>query len=156
MSDNIAKIERSIQELKALGKTLVPFNYPAKNSEDNDEDLLIFKSRKFVVDGYSLVAHYQRCDYGDYYLDVLQLYGDYSTFLPIAISCKMAKMFLGSRELSLIETYKDQKKIYCWTVYLRKDETVMECPSKTRDEMASRTYDGFKYFYVPPNKVFFI
>ena len=156
MSDNIAKIQRSIRELKALGKVLVPYNYPAKNSEECDEDLLIFKSRKYVVDGYSVVAHYQRCDYGDHYLDVLQLYGDYSTFLPIAVSCKLAKMFLGSSELSLIETYKDQKKIYCWTVYLGKDERVIDNPGKTGDDMASRTYDGFKYFYVPPNKVFFI
>lgn len=156
MSDNIAKIEGSIRELKALGKILVPYNYPHKDSEAADEDLLIFKSRKYVVDGYSIVAHYQRCDYVDYYLDVLQLYGDYSTFLPISVNCKLAKMFLGNNELSLIETYKDQKKIYCWTVYVDRNEKVIECPTRSRDEMSSRTYDGFKYFYLPPNKVFFI
>jgi len=156
MSDNITKIESSIRELKNLGKILIPYNYPHQNSEEIEEDLLIFKSRKFIIDGYSVIAHYQRCDYGDYYMDVIQLYGDYSTFLPISVNCKLAKLFLGDKELSLIETYKQQKKIYCWTVYLNKEEKVIESPIRKEGDFFHRFYDGFKYFYIPPSKVFFI
>jgi hypothetical protein len=156
MSDNITKIKSSIQELKNLSKILIPYNYPIKNSEAYEEDLLIFKSRKYVVDGYSVVVHYQRCDYEHYYMDVLQLYGDYSTFLPISVNCKIAKLFLGNDELFLIETYKQQKKIYCWTVCLNKEERVIESPIRKDGDYTHRFYDGFKYFYIPPSKVFFI
>ncbi len=156
MSDNIINIQSSIKELKNLGKILIPYNYPIKNSEQIEEDLLVLKTRRYIIDGYAVIAHYQRCDYSDYYLDVLQLYGDYTTFLPISVNCKLAKLFLGEHELSLIETYKQQKKIYCWTVYLNKKEKVIESAVKKDGDYTHRFYDGFKYFYISPSKVFFI
>lgn len=156
MSDKMKKIEKSVLELKNLGKILIPYNYPISNSNLYEDDLVILKTRLFVIDGYSIVAHYQRCDYDDCYMDVLQIYGDYSNFLPISVSCKMAKLFLGESELFLIETYKESKKIYCWTVYLDKDGNVIKSPSEDEGDLPYRYYDDFKYFYVPPNKVFFI
>lgn len=156
MSNNFNKIMSSIGELKQLGKILIPHNYPKSLSDEKEEDLLVFKSRKFNIDGYAVIAHYQRCDYDTYFMDVLQLYGDYSTFLPISVNCKLAKMFLGDKELSLIETYKEMKKIYCWTVYLDMDEKVLPCPSRKKGEMTFRTHGGLKYSYIPPSNVYFI
>jgi len=156
MSNNFSKTMSSIGELKRLGKLLIPHNYPKSLSEEQEDDLLIFKSRKFLIDGYSVIAHYQRCDYDEYFMDVLQLYGDYSTFLPINVNCKLARMFLGDMELSLIETYKEMKKIYCWTVYLDKDEAVLPCPTRKKGEMTFRTHGGLKYSYIPPTNVYFI
>lgn len=156
MSNSFDKIMSSIGELKRLGKVLIPYNYPKNSSEDQDDDLLIFKSRKFLVDGYSVVGHYQRCNYDEYFMDVLQLYGDYSTFLPINVNCKLAKMFLGDKEISLIETYKEMKKIYCWAVYLDMEENVLPCPVRKKGEMTFRTHGGLRYSYIPPSSVYFI
>ena len=156
MSNNFSKTMSSIGELKRLGKLLIPHNYPKSLSEEQEDDLLIFKSRKFLIDGYSVIAHYQRCDYDEYFMDVLQLYGDYSTFLPINVNCKLARMFLGDMELSLIETYKEMKKIYCWTLYLDKEEVVLPCPTRKKGKMTFRTHGGLKYSYIPPTNVYFI
>jgi len=156
MSDHSKNIDKSIKELKNLAKILVPYNYPICTLGLQNDDLLIFKTRIFIVDGYSLIAHYQRCDYDKYYLDLLQLYGDYSTYLPLPVICKFAKRFLGNKELSLVETYKENRKIYCWTVYLDKQEGVISNPYKDQGDWKYGFYDDMKYFYVPPNKVFFI
>lgn len=156
MSDHNSNVEKSISELKNLGKVLIPYNFPITTKDLVEDDLLIFKTRFFVIDGYSLLAHYQRCDYKDYYLDIVQIYGDYSTFLPFSVVCKLAKKFLGNEELSLVEVYKDDRKIYCWTIYLDKNENVISCPHNDQKEWKKGIYDDMKYFYVPPNKVFFI
>lgn len=156
MSNYSKEIDQSVQELKNLGKILIPYNYPKTKLGNEEDDLLVFKTRLFVVDGYSLVAHYQRCEYDDYYLDILQIYGDYSTFLPLPVICKLAKKFLGNKELSLVEAYKDNRKIYCWTLYLNKKEEVIPSPHLKDEEWKHGSYDDMQYFYVPPNKVFFI
>jgi len=156
MLENKNRIVSSIKELKKLGKLLIPYNYPKTKSEEYEDDLLIFKSRKFIIDGYSVIAHYQRCDYEHCLLDVLQLYGDYSTFLPINVNCKLARMFLGDNELSLIETYKHMKRIYCWTVYMDRDESVILCPTENDGKQTIRSHNGFSYKYISSEMTFFI
>jgi hypothetical protein len=145
-------LERTISEMKSLGETLIPYNYP-KDTAATDDEIFYLKLREIIVDGYFVTIFYQKADFDSHYMESFQVYGRNSPFLPFSLVCKLAKKFLGSQELSLVEVYKDNRKIYCWSVCTDKDGKVIPSPYEVEVEKCS--YEGFNYLYMEPNQVNF-
>jgi hypothetical protein len=149
-----SKFEKIIESMRALGEILIPYNFPkAPLSTTTEDDLAIFKQKEVVIDGYPIVLHYQKSDYDKHLIENLQIYGKNSPFLPFNLVCKLGKRFLGSYHLSLVEIFKDNRKIYIWSVCVDKHGKSMPGPWETETEEC--VFEGFNYLYMQPNKVNF-
>jgi hypothetical protein len=146
------KLERHVREMRALAEHLVPYNFP-KAPADWEDDINILKAREVTIDGYSVVVHFSKADYGDHYLETLQILAKNAPFLPFVLLCKLAKAFLGDKELSLVEVIRDNRKVYCWTLTVDKDGNPI--PSPFQQESEPCQYEGFRYSYMQPDQVKF-
>lgn len=146
-------VDEIIENVRNVGEMLVPYNFPLSPPPGPVDDLEIFKTTEFMVDGYSLVTHYQKGYYHDHFVETVQIYGQITPFLPFSVICKVAKKFLGSHELSLVEKFQDNRKIYCWSVCV--DESGKPIPSPYDVEVEKCSYEGFNYLYMQPNQVNF-
>lgn len=143
---------KHIEEMRGLGEVLVKYNFPKAPSEWED-DLNVLKMRELIIDGYYVLAHYSKADYGDHFLETLQVLGKNCPFLPFFLVCKLAKRFLGERELSLLEFVRDNRKIYCWTLTLDMENNPI--PSPFDPEVKRCVYEGLEYGYMQPSQVNF-
>lgn len=139
-----------VSSLKNLGTMLIPYNYPLAPITEED-DMSFFKTRDAVVDGYTVILHYQKCDYDSHLMETLQIYGKYSPFLPFELVCKLARKFLGGQELSLVEVFRDNRKIYCWSVCIDRAGNPIEAPYEV--EVEKCTFGGLTYNYMLPSQV---
>ena len=153
MTSKTESLKKIVQEMKALAEDLVPYNFPSLRYNDHEDDLGIFKSRFLFVDGYPLFIYYQKSDYQEYFVETLQIHGAKSPFVPFNVICKIGKAFLGSQHLSLIEIFKEHKKIYIWSLCTDKSNNKMEMPES--DSIEQCEYEGLHYTYVQPNMVDF-
>jgi hypothetical protein len=147
------KLDDIIKRMKSLGNVLVPYNFPKMMPTMMEDDLSVLKQREAVVDGYQIVLNYQKSDYDEYFTEILQIYNKNSPFLPFNLICKLGKRFLGDGNLSLIEIFKDNRKIYIWTVYVDQDGNSIPIPHETESEECE--FEGFNYLYMQPNQVNF-
>ena len=146
-------LEKTIEEMRTLGEQLIEYNYPKVPAPEEDE-INILKGREATVDGYELILHYSKSDYGTHYLESFQVLGKNMPFLPFHLVCKLAKRFLGEHYLSLVEIFRDNRKVYVWTITLDHDGKPL--PYNYRDTEAEEcTYDGFIYHYMNPRTVNF-
>lgn len=145
-------LEAHVKEMRGLGEVLMPYNYPTVSPEDED-DILLLKSREVTVDGYNAVIFYSKSDYRKYYLETLQILGKNCPFLPFWLVVKVAKKFLGENHLSLVEIFKEGKKIYCWSVI--KSRKNVSLPSPHKNKVKDCVYEGFSYKSMSPNQVNF-
>jgi len=129
---------------------LIRYNYPLASPKLED-DILYLKHCEVLVDGYDLQLHYNKADYGTYHLITFQVIGKSIPFLPFNLVFKLARKALGTEHLSLLEIYKDKRKIYCWTLVIDKDGNPMEYPYK-EEEVEHLEYEGFEYVYMNPNQ----
>jgi hypothetical protein len=136
-----------------MGDMLVPYNFPLGDPNVED-DINPLKTTEVVVDGYPIVVHYSKADYGSHYLITFQVLGQNAPFLPFNVVVKLAKKFLGSKDLSLVELLKDNRKIYCWTVTMTKEGESMLLLQDEEDSEHC-IYEGFEYVYMRPDKVSF-
>lgn len=148
----LESLDDFIDRIRNLGERLIPFNYPKSPIQPVD-DLLIFKSESIIVDGYSMIIHYQKSDYDDYLMEVLQIYGETVPFLPFTVVTKLAKKFLGSHELSLVEMFKEGRKIYCWTIYVDRTGRPISPPYELEAEICE--FDDLKYNLMQSYQMFF-
>lgn len=146
-------LDEIIKGMKALGEVLIPFNYPKVPFDSNEDEIGIFKMRNVTIDGYSLLLHYNKSDYDGYFIESLQIHSNGCPFLPFNLICKIGKRFLGSKCLSLIEIFKDHKKIYVWSVCTDKYNNPVEIPNK--DTVEECEYEGLHYCYLQSNEVDF-
>lgn len=146
-------LDEIVGEMKALGEILVPFNYPKVSVSSWEDDLGIFKARSVVIDGYSLFIHYQKSDYEKYLIETLQIHNTKSPFLPFNLICKIGRRFLGSKDLSLIEIYKEHRKIYIWS--LCTDYNGDSIPLPEQKNVESCEFEGLKYSYMQPQNIDF-
>ncbi len=77
-----------INEMTNLGNFLVPYTYPIVSLND-EKDVKILKYRELVVDGYELSIIYSKADYGEHYMEVVQVEGLLAPFLPFNLVCKI-------------------------------------------------------------------
>lgn len=134
--------------MKRLGDILLPYN---KNLA-NEDVLSALKSRAAVVDGYEVVIYYTKVQ-AEKTMEIVQVYGQYNPFVPFATVCKIGKAFLGDRELTLVEAFQDNRKIYCWSKC--HDEAGNPVPLPPEAEPEACVYEGFKYSYLQPSQVYF-
>lgn len=141
-------LDETIEQMRAMGEQLIPHNGPA-----SEMDLHVMKTRDVTVEGYELVLYYTKTKYENHFTEILQIYGKNAPFLPFFLVCKMAKKFLGPAELSLVELFRGNRKVYCWTVNVDEDGKPIRSPFDGDAEDC--TYEGFKYSYLQPSQVNF-
>lgn len=151
---NQFKIQNIIDEMRTLGDMLIPYNFPKAPLPIMEDDLAIFKQREAVIDGYPVILHYQKSDYDKHLMETLQIYGKNSPFLPFNLICNLAKRFLGSHHLSLIEIFKDNRKIYIWTVCVDRHGKPLVAPYDTESNEECK-FEGLDYIYMQPSQVDF-
>lgn len=146
-------LEEVVKYMRALGETLIPYNYPKAPAEWED-DISILKINDVWVDGYNVGVHYSKADYGDHYLITLQVWSKNSPFLPFNLVCKVARKFVGEDSLALVEFFRNSRKIYCWTQTLDLDS--QPCPNPQQgDSVEFRVYDGLAFAHVDPSNMKF-
>jgi hypothetical protein len=136
---HITKPEDHVREMKGLAAFLKPFTPP---KYPLDSDISWLKQRDVIIDGYSMIAHFTQADHGDTYLDVLTLGCKYAPFIPFAVVCKAAELFLGKENLTLFEHTRDGKKIYSWMVLFRQGKAL----ESKNERIEKQNYNGFDYF----------
>ena len=147
-------LDEIVERMRNMGEMLIPFNFPkVPPSMTQEDDLVFFKEKEAVIDGYSLYLHYQKSDFDTHYLETLQVYNRNSPFLPFGLVCKLGKRFLGSHHLSLVELFKENRKIYCWSVCV--DRQGISIPPPYELETEDCQFEGLKYMYLQPNQVNF-
>jgi hypothetical protein len=148
-----SKLDDIVKEMKSLGEVLVPFNYPLKPISSWEDDLAIFKMREVTIDGYQIFIHYQKSDYTEYLIETLQIHNMKHPFLPFYIVSKLGKRFFGKDYLSLIEIYKEHRKIYIWSVCSDRNGNKVPIPNQTDTEMCE--FEGLQYLYMQPKNIDF-
>ena len=136
-------LDDHIEGMKNIANHLVQYSFPSVPfSESKDVDCL--KQRTIFLDGYYVGVHFGRSDFGDYYLEKLELVGLYSPFLPMCLICKIATRFLGGYGLRLTEQFRVGRKIYTWDVRLDKTgrPALLE-----HTGVKHRVFEGLHYSY---------
>ena len=146
-------LDDHITEMRSFGEFLMPYNFPQVKAEEED-DVNHIKAREVYVDGYDLILHYSKSQYENHFLETLQILGKYSPFLPFFLVCKIGKKFLGEQQLSLVEIFRDNRKIYCWTLVLDKAGKPTQGPYQ-KEGVETCTYEGFEYRFMTPNQLNF-
>lgn len=148
-----------IESMKEIGDVLIAHSGHQIIKSNSDEkieenDLLdSFRTSSVTVDGYDLYLFYQKTDYGSYMVETLQVYNENSPFLPFNLVAKVGQKFLGSHNLCLVEFYKNNRKIYCWSVCVDLSGRPIQYPFKVKQEDC--IYEDFKYSYIQPSQVNF-
>jgi len=140
-----------IDSMKDVGDLLL--SHSKQKSSEVEDALSLFRENSITVDGYDLYLYYQKEDYGDYLVETLQMYNENSPFLPFGVVSKIGQKFLGSHNLCLVELFKDNRKVYCWSVCVDPSGRPIAYPFKTVKEEC--VYEGLKYSYMQPNQVNF-
>lgn len=141
-----------VEKMRSFGEFLVPYNFPRVPQEE-EEAINCLKTRDVHVDGYNLILHYSKAEYEHNYVETLQILGKYSPFLPFGLVCRIGKRFFGEEYLSLVEIFKDNRKIYCWTLITDREGTAV--PNPHQGELDRRIYEGFSYRLMNPSNVNF-
>lgn len=141
------KLSVTVQEMRALGEQFVPYSTPA-----DENDISVLKTREVTVDGYALVLYYTKSKFEDRSTEVLQIYGQHMPFLPFYLVCKLGKSFLGDFDLSLVELFRENRKIYCWSVNFDLAGKTISLPDGFAENCQ---YEGFSYSYLQPYQVNF-
>lgn len=136
----IKNAKEEVKEMKALADSLTEYSPP---KHPKDEDISWLKSREIIVDGVAVVAYYSVADHGDLKPCVLTIGCKQVPFIPLYVVCKIAKMFLGDENVTLMEYTKGGSKIYSWMVLLRKGKPVEHFDSAKAEKV---NYNGFTFF----------
>lgn len=145
-------LDEHIAEMKNLGDVLMQYNFPRKPAHEESE-INILKLRDVVVDGYDVTLHYNKSDHRDYYVCTLQVLSKNTPFLPFSLVCKIAKRFLGSSNVSLVQIFTEGRRVCCWTVVSDKNGKPIQGPHYEKGE--GRVYEGFEYVQVNPEYINF-
>jgi hypothetical protein len=127
-----------------MSKMLSRYSYPVRDLKD-DIDIYPLKTRTLTVDGYEIIVHLNITEYGRFNIEILQLESVRSIYLPMHLLVKLGRMFLGSKEICYIDFYRNNRKVYCWTVR-RKGDT----PLPPLGEVLPREFDGFSFYVAKP------
>lgn len=144
-----------VDSMKEIGDLFLIRNSKGidKETEALEDALSPFREETVVVDGYDLFVYYQKSDYDGYLVETLQLYNENSPFLPFNVVCKVGQKFLGSHNLSLVELFKENRKVYCWSVCVDKTGRPIPYPFKVKKEEC--VFENLKYSYMQPSQVNF-
>jgi len=133
--------------MKHMARRLVPRTFPVVEFEE-EQDVLVLKQHTDVIDGYDVTLCYSEADYEKYLLKSLQIQSIHAPFLPFNLVCKIGRAFLGSNNLSYIEFFRGNKKVYCWTVKARNGRLL---PPGKKSKLGS--FEGFEFSILSPGSV---
>lgn len=136
-----------IQEMQDMATLLLPWTFPTVTFEE-EQDVLVLKQRSMTIDGYDVTLCYSEADYEKYFLKSLQVQSSQAPFLPFNLVCKIGQEFLGNKNLSYIEFFRGNRKVYCWTVKVRNG---VKLPPGKKTKLG--TYEGFNFNILQPGSV---
>lgn len=136
-----------VKHMKSMAEILIPFTFPLVDFK-TEQEILLLKQKNITVDGYELLVCYSKADYSNYFLESIQIQSYFSPFLPFFMVCKIGRAFLGSENLSYIEFFRNNKKVYCWTLK-SKDGNLLEPENGAKQAI----YEGFEYSIMQPGAV---
>ena len=157
-------LARHVSEMKALANQLIPYSFPIGSAED-EETISWMKQREITIDGYDVIVYFNKCQYEDVLMENLQVFGKYFSFLPFTLVCKVARKYVGERELSFVEVLHNRRsseesvmdqytrKIYIWTVYYNLDGEPIPNPYIKKGTDSS--YDGLRFSHVDRQRISF-
>ena len=140
-------MKEHVRRFRRMAQILIPYTYP-KCTLEEEQGVLCLKQSAVEVDGYSVLLTFSIAEHKEYRLETLQVQSVTSPFLPFNVVCKIGQLFLGQKNLSYVEFFRLNKKIYCWTLK-RKNGDIMP-PS---DQSVVGSYEGFEYNILNPNTV---
>ena len=142
------RLNTLVREMKATAAVMIPYSYPRVDAFYEDF-IYPLRIRESVVDGYPLFVYFGIADHGHHTLETVQVFAKHTPFLPFSLVVKVARAFLGRKNLSLIEQHRGTRKIYCWTVYRDTDGDSTQAPFKMPSEKC--VFEGFEYSYMMPH-----
>lgn len=140
-------LDEEIDEMKVLARTLIPYTFP-KVDFKYEQDIILLKQRTVTVDGFDILVCYSKSDYDDHFLESVQIQSAFAPFLPFTIVCKLGRAFLGVNKLSYIEFFRNNKKVYCWTLKSRDDRPLPPDKKNTPGR-----FEGYDYTILQPGSV---
>jgi len=146
----MSNFDLALDNLRNLSRDLVSYNFPI-GPADLEYFLAPLKRSEAHVDGYPVIFHLNRASYNNHYLESFQVYSKYAPFLPFCLVAKLGRKALGSHQLSLVEFYQEDRKIYCWSVCL--DDRGRPIASPMKDRTDPRVFEGFQYSYMRPEQL---
>ena len=139
-----------ISEMREMAELLIPHCHP-KVSVEAEKEIQLLNQRIVIIDGYEIKVFLSMAEYDDHKFEYLRMQATRIPFLPFNLVCKIARLFLGDRELSYIDILNDGQKIYCWT--LKRDETGN--PVAQEVECRLSEFEGFSFSILDPKAVHF-
>ena len=140
-------VKDDVKRLRRMANILIPYTYPRCSFEE-EQEILCLKQTTVEVDGYTILVTFSIAEYKEHRLETLQVQSTTCPFLPFSVVCKVGQLFLGQKNLSYVEFFRLNKKIYCWTLK-RKNGDIMP-PS---DQSTPGSYEGFEYSILNPTTV---
>lgn len=147
----IKSFDETVKDMKSFGAFLMPYSRP-KVAQEDDDDINFMKAKEALVDGYSLVLYYSKNDWPTHYMEIVQISGKFTPFLPFSLVCKIGRKFLGEKHLSYVDFMKEDRKTYCWTVASDKEHNPIPAPYKKESLSDDCIYDGLCYKCLNPSK----
>lgn len=144
MNENIKK---AVDCMKAMSDELIQYTFP-KVSFEEEHKVLCLKQRVVCFDGYEVILCYSKADYKQYMLETLQIQSLKTSFLPFNVICKIGKLFMGKDNLSYIDFFRNNNKVYCWVIKSFENKKLL--PGK-RSRLTN--YEGFKFYLLHPKSV---
>lgn len=141
-------MKNSVKRIKNFGEMLIPYNTP-----ENEYDMGVMKTEEIVVDGYEMIVYYTKSKFETHCTEIVQIWGKYAVFLPFFVVCKLVKAFFGDEHLSLVELFKDNRKIYCWAVNCNLHGEPIPYPYQREAEECK--FEDLKYHYMNQSQVNF-
>jgi len=139
-------LEKTVTSMRRMGEILMPYTYPL-TPKSEAEDIACLKLNELMVDGYQIYIQYSKGNYGEYFLESVEILGKNAPFLPFVLVCKIAKVFLGEEHLAYVDFWHDNRRHYCWTLAKNEDDESMPGPYKV--EMDHGEYEGLEYSVLP-------
>ena len=140
-------MKTTVNQMKSMARMLIPHTFPKVDFE-HEQDVAILKQKTITVDGYEVVVCYSEALYPEYILKSIQIQSYYAPFLPFVVVCKLGKYFLGTNNLSYIEFFRNNRKVYCWTIKTRNGQLL---PPDKKTKFGS--YEGFEFRILHPGSV---
>lgn len=148
----IRSLDNTLEILRNCGEQLVPYNFP-KADVIYEDFIYPLKMMDVEVDGYSISIHYSKSDWGEHFLESLQLNGVDTPFIPFNLVIKIGQKALGGHHLSLVQTPRSGKMYYCWTVCT--DRRGRPIPFKHPAKTTPCSYEGWEFDVLAKDSVNF-
>ena len=135
------------REMKAISRFLIKNTVPLVSIIE-DQSVSVLKQRRLTVDGLDVLAYFTISAFANFEIHTFHVSSVLTPFLPFSLVCKLGRFFLGSKNLSYLEFFNGDRKVYCWTVKMQDGK-----PVQTTKEVAQGSYEGFEYNVLNPSSV---